>query len=107
MLKALRCIVLSIGVYRTVATLKSPVGCVGCDWARDLGNNQITDIAPLSALTALTSLGLHSNQITDIAMLSALTSLKGLWIFNNPGNFSNSDRTVGLLKSRGCTVRHC
>eukprot|EP01051_Picozoa_sp_SAG22_P013732 SAG22_NODE_1572_length_4093_cov_18.988733_2_plen_144_part_00 len=47
-----------------------------------LGGNQITDIAPLSAVTSLTGLTLGFNQITDIAPLSALTSLTELFLFN-------------------------
>eukprot|EP01051_Picozoa_sp_SAG22_P024297 SAG22_NODE_6672_length_824_cov_4.542069_2_plen_216_part_00 len=72
-----------------------------------LSENQITDLAPLSALTSLTSLNLEANQITDIAPLSALTSLTEfcqLDLNGNPGNFSDSDETVVLLKSRGCKV---
>eukprot|EP01051_Picozoa_sp_SAG22_P009189 SAG22_NODE_748_length_7489_cov_39.991070_2_plen_131_part_00 len=49
----------------------------------ELSYNQITDLAPLSALTSLTTLDLCYNQITDIAPLSALTSLTTLWLDNN------------------------
>eukprot|EP01051_Picozoa_sp_SAG22_P028805 SAG22_NODE_10351_length_539_cov_50.668182_1_plen_74_part_00 len=70
----------------------------------ELQNNQITDIAPLSAQTSLTYLDLRNNQITDIAPLSALTSLTDLDLSNNPWKFSNSDPIVILLKSRGCKV---
>eukprot|EP01051_Picozoa_sp_SAG22_P012295 SAG22_NODE_1263_length_4967_cov_5.836278_4_plen_111_part_00 len=52
----------------------------------------------------LTYLSLYWNQITDIAPLSALTSLTRLYLRNNPGEFSDSDETVVLLKSRGCSV---
>eukprot|EP01051_Picozoa_sp_SAG22_P024398 SAG22_NODE_6748_length_816_cov_1.317992_1_plen_103_part_10 len=41
----------------------------------EISGNQITDLAPLSALTSLAALRLNNNQITDIAPLSALTSL--------------------------------
>eukprot|EP01051_Picozoa_sp_SAG22_P016132 SAG22_NODE_2220_length_2822_cov_1.945648_3_plen_89_part_00 len=64
-----------------------------------LQNNQITDIAPLSTLTSLTRLYLRGNQITDITPLMSLTSLTCLDLRNNPGEFSNSDETVILLKS--------
>eukprot|EP01051_Picozoa_sp_SAG22_P018877 SAG22_NODE_3312_length_1786_cov_2.332543_2_plen_213_part_00 len=69
-----------------------------------LHKNQITDIAPLSALTSLTDLRLSNNQITDIAPLMTLTSLRRLYLYENPGEFSDSDETVVLLKSRRCRV---
>ena len=40
-----------------------------------LGNNQISDLSPLSGLTSLTRLWLNLNQISDIGPLSGLTSL--------------------------------
>ena len=59
--------------------------------------------------TSLTWLNLNRNQITDIAPLSALTVsgalLTTLFLDNNPGEFSDSDETVILLMSRGCDVR--
>eukprot|EP01043_Picozoa_sp_COSAG02_P086252 COSAG02_NODE_23736_length_710_cov_0.541735_1_plen_119_part_00 len=70
----------------------------------ELSYNQITDLAPLSALTSLTRLGLEDNRITDIAPLSAQPPLRWLWLENNPGEFSVSDETVVLLKSRGSEV---
>eukprot|EP01051_Picozoa_sp_SAG22_P005112 SAG22_NODE_295_length_12850_cov_9.179202_11_plen_218_part_00 len=71
----------------------------------DLGVNRITDIAPLKSLTSLTLLDLMDNHITDIAPLKSLTSLRTLRLRNNPGEFSDSDETVVLLKSRGCSVQ--
>eukprot|EP01051_Picozoa_sp_SAG22_P030645 SAG22_NODE_11995_length_460_cov_1.168975_1_plen_69_part_01 len=51
-----------------------------------LGDNQITDLAPLSALTSLTGLGLDGNQITDLAPRKSLTKLRALYLDNNPGS---------------------
>eukprot|EP01051_Picozoa_sp_SAG22_P003626 SAG22_NODE_179_length_16124_cov_7.355445_7_plen_466_part_00 len=48
-----------------------------------LSHNQITDLAPLSALTSLRQLWLNDNQITDLAPLSALTWLFELGLFDN------------------------
>eukprot|EP01044_Picomonas_judraskeda_P005280 COSAG03_NODE_494_length_7432_cov_9.546707_2_plen_306_part_00 len=49
----------------------------------DLGNNQITDVAPLASLTALTELDLGDNQITDVAPLASLTALTDLGLGAN------------------------
>ena len=43
-----------------------------------LSNNQIADVAPLSALKKLTTLYLSSNQIVDVAPLQALLNLTTL-----------------------------
>eukprot|EP01051_Picozoa_sp_SAG22_P013795 SAG22_NODE_1589_length_4048_cov_68.361611_2_plen_61_part_00 len=58
-----------------------------------LNNNQITELAPLSALTSLAHLVLQDNQITDLAPLAALTSLTSLDLGGNPGRFNKSDES--------------
>ena len=47
-------------------------------------NRLITDISPLSELTELQSLSLHTNWISDISPLSGLTNLTRLIISENP-----------------------
>ncbi|MEA5528102.1 leucine-rich repeat domain-containing protein, partial [Dolichospermum sp. UHCC 0684] len=49
----------------------------------DLGENEISDIKPLSNLTKLTSLSLWRNQISDIKPLSNLTNLTSLYLGGN------------------------
>jgi internalin A len=49
-----------------------------------LTGNQISDIKPLSNLTNLTSLSLRGNQISDIKPLSNLTKLTRLSLEGNP-----------------------
>ena len=49
-----------------------------------LGENQISDIKPLSNLTNLTSLSLSGNKISDIKPLSNLTNLAYLYLAKNP-----------------------
>ena len=49
-----------------------------------LGENQISDIKPLSNLTNLTELYLLFNQISDIKPLSNLTNLTELYLSGNP-----------------------
>jgi internalin A len=49
----------------------------------DLGENEISDIKPLSNLTKLTSLSLWGNQISDIKPLSNLTNLTSLHLSGN------------------------
>lgn len=49
----------------------------------DLRRKQITDVAPLSALTQLTELYLAENKISDVAPLARLTDLVGLTLNNN------------------------
>ncbi|MFN6031163.1 MAG: leucine-rich repeat domain-containing protein [Dolichospermum sp.] len=49
-----------------------------------LGENQISDIKPLSNLTNLTSLDLGENKISDIKPLSTLTNLTSLNLSENP-----------------------
>ena len=49
-----------------------------------LGENQISDIKPLSNLTNLTFLDLEGNQISDIKPLSNLTNLTSLDLAKNP-----------------------
>ena len=48
-----------------------------------LDNNQISDLMPLSSLTSLTWLGFDYNQISDLMPLSSLTSLTSLDLGNN------------------------
>ena len=48
-----------------------------------LHNNQLSDISPLSDLTALEALYLHNNQLSDISPLSDLTALQRLYLHNN------------------------
>ena len=48
-----------------------------------LGHNQIMDVGPLSGLTALEWLYLNSNQISDVTPLSRLTTLGWLGLRNN------------------------
>lgn len=50
----------------------------------DLGFNQIQDVTPLSALTALESLDLRSNQISSVESLRRLRQLKKLNLSGNP-----------------------
>ncbi|MBR6425993.1 MAG: leucine-rich repeat domain-containing protein, partial [Oscillospiraceae bacterium] len=50
----------------------------------DLGFNQIQDVSPLSALTALESLDLRSNQISSVQSLARLKQLKKLDLSGNP-----------------------
>ena len=50
----------------------------------DLGFNQIQDVTPLSALTALESLDLRSNQISSVESLRRLHQLKKLNLSGNP-----------------------
>ena len=50
----------------------------------DLGFNQIQDVSPLSALTALESLDLRSNQILSVQSLARLKQLKKLDLSGNP-----------------------
>ena len=47
-------------------------------------NRLITDISPLSALTNLSFLSLHTNWISDISPLRGLTNLRQLIISENP-----------------------
>jgi internalin A len=49
----------------------------------DLGENEISDIKPLSNLTKLTSLELWGNKISDIKPLSNLTNLTDLYLWEN------------------------
>ena len=48
-----------------------------------LGGNNISDVAPLAKLTALSNLNLHRNEIADVAPLGELTSLRELVLVNN------------------------
>ncbi|MGB3421446.1 MAG: leucine-rich repeat domain-containing protein [Dolichospermum sp.] len=50
----------------------------------DLEGNQISDIKPLSNLTKLTTLSLRENKISDIKPLSNLTNLTSLSLGGNP-----------------------
>ena len=50
----------------------------------DLEGNQISDIKPLSNLTKLTTLYLRENKISDIKPLSNLTNLTSLSLGGNP-----------------------
>ena len=50
----------------------------------DLSENKISDIKPLSNLTNLTALDLSGNQISDIQPLSNLTNLTFLDLAKNP-----------------------
>ena len=47
------------------------------------GDNRITDVSPLARLTALKVLQLHSNRIADVSPLSGLTRLELLGLANN------------------------
>ncbi|OBQ31578.1 MAG: hypothetical protein AN485_23680, partial [Anabaena sp. MDT14b] len=49
----------------------------------DLSENKISDIKPLSNLTNLTALDLSGNQISDIKPLSNLTKLTNLYLGEN------------------------
>jgi internalin A len=48
-----------------------------------LGNNQVSEISPLSGLSNLRMLSLSSNQISDISPLSGLIGLTDLSLGNN------------------------
>ena len=48
-----------------------------------LGQNQISDVSPLSDLTALGSLHLSDNQISSVSALAGLTALESLGLRNN------------------------
>ncbi|MCV6636977.1 COR domain-containing protein, partial [Candidatus Albibeggiatoa sp. nov. NOAA] len=48
-----------------------------------LGHNQLRDVSPLAALTALTYLNLFDNQLSDVSPLAALTALTSLNLYNN------------------------
>ena len=50
---------------------------------RFINSNAISDLSPLSGLTALTRLDLNGNNITDISALSGLTNLVILELSNN------------------------
>ena len=50
----------------------------------DLGDNQISDLSPLSELTSLTKLDLQYNQISDLSPLADLISLRDINLINNP-----------------------
>ena len=52
----------------------------------DLGDNQISNLSPLSALTSLTKLDLQYNQVSDISPLADLISLRDINLINNPIN---------------------
>ena len=48
----------------------------------DLDNTKISDLTPLSGLTALTHLGLHYTPVSDVTPLSGLSALTQLWLDN-------------------------
>ena len=50
----------------------------------DLGDNQISDLSPLSELKSLTKLDLQYNQISDLSPLVDLKALKDINLINNP-----------------------
>jgi Leucine-rich repeat (LRR) protein len=50
----------------------------------DLGNNQITDITPLSGLIHLPGLNINNNLITDLTPLYPLKNLTFYTLFDNP-----------------------
>ncbi len=74
--------------YEVDGVLKPP----GPKWLRNLlgidyfddvvgvgfGTTQVSDVTPLSGLTSLRALDLHSTQVSDITPLSGLTSLQAL-----------------------------
>jgi internalin A len=49
-----------------------------------LGDNQISDLSPLSGLTNLQELTLRGNQISDISPLMELVNLEYLNLADNP-----------------------
>ena len=67
---------------RTIANLQGIEFAVNAT-AMFLGGNNISDIAPLAKLTALSHLNLHHNEIADVAPLGDLTSLHTLVLVGN------------------------
>ncbi len=61
-----------------------------------LGNNNISDISPLSGLTSLIGLLLDNNNISDISPLAGLTNLSSLTLGNN--NISDISPLSGLTR---------
>ncbi len=59
-----------------------------------VGNNAITDVAPLAGATALFSLGLEQNRIADITPLEGLTKLRSV---NLAGNRLRDVSVLGTL----------
>jgi internalin A len=55
--------------------------------------NQVSDLAPITALTRLTQLYLSSNRIQDSSALQSLTGLTELYLVGNP------------LRQKNCPVK--
>ncbi|MCH7550036.1 MAG: TonB-dependent receptor, partial [Candidatus Krumholzibacteriota bacterium] len=51
--------------------------------SRNLSDNQISDVSPMSGMVALTKLELNDNQISDVSPLSSLKALRSLELSNN------------------------
>ena len=78
----------------------------GIEWAiglacLTLGDNRISDLAPLAGLTALESLTLNHNQVADVSPLEALTSLRYL---NLQSNRLSDIRPLAALSGIGSLV---
>ena len=73
---------LDLTALKTLARLPEEIADLAQLQFLDLGNTQITDLAPLAALTGLQSLSLSNTRITDLAPLAALTGLRRLDLDN-------------------------
>ena len=62
---------------------------------RHVNSNSVSDLSPLSGLTALTELWLHRNAITDISPVAGLTNLTRLEIGDN--NISDISPVASLI----------
>ena len=82
------CFLAEIAEVRLLVTRQSLRRLTGleravCTTWLDLGHNQLSDLSPVSGLTALTRLDLRDNQVSDLSPLSDLTAMTKLELDDN------------------------
>ena len=85
----------------------SPVSGLTALTRLDLRDNQVSDLSPLSDLTAMTKLELDDNQISDIAPLVSNAGLDDgdiVTLTNNPLSAQSRNTHIPALQARGVEV---
>ena len=80
---------------------------LGAEYIEGKGNvnsNTVSGLQPLSGLTNLHTLWLHSSNISDISALSGLTNLHTLWLQSN--NISDISTLSGLTNLTSLGLQH-
>jgi len=92
----------SLSLWENKITNISPLSALTALTSLQLGNNRITDIRPLSGLTGLTSLGLSVNKIIDVSPLAPLSTL--LWLTLDANLIVDGSPLAGLTGLGWLTV---